>query len=150
MNNSSSMTSFPSRIDWWLGLILILLPVFVFGSTALVLFQGTYHWAAGLGSALVIVLYVGLIFPMRYSITDRELIIKHGLVRQRVQLTAIKEVRPTRNPLSSPALSLDRLEISTGPGFSERIMISPADKTGFLRLLAERAGLKADGERLVR
>lgn len=144
------MVSFPSRIDWWLGAILILLPLVVFGSTALVILQGNYHWAAGLGSTLIVLLYAGLIFPMRYSISSDELIVRHGLVRQRMKLMTIQEVRPTKNPLSSPALSLDRLEIVTGPGFTGRIMISPADKAGFLKLLAERTGLRTQDDRLVR
>jgi hypothetical protein len=45
-------------------------------------------------------------------------------------------VVPTRNPLSSPALSLDRLRIEYGQG--RAIMISPADKGPFLRALEER------------
>lgn len=41
----------------------------------------------------------------------------------------IKTIRPTRNPLSSPAMSLDRLELQFKNG--EKIMISPKDKVGF-------------------
>ena len=39
-------------------------------------------------------------------------------------------IRPTRNPLSSPALSLDRLRIDYGSGRS--IMVSPEDKDKFI------------------
>ena len=51
-------------------------------------------------------------------------------------LAAIDAVEPARNPLSSPACSLDRLRIEYG---AKRIMISPLDKAGFLRALAARA-----------
>jgi hypothetical protein len=42
----------------------------------------------------------------------------------------ITAITPTSNPLSSPALSLDRLRIDYGKGRS--VMISPRDKQGFL------------------
>ena len=45
----------------------------------------------------------------------------------------ITSVRRTRNPLSSPALSMDRLSIRYGKG--RRIMISPADQAGFLEAI---------------
>jgi hypothetical protein len=47
-------------------------------------------------------------------------------------------VEETRNPLSSPALSLDRLKITYGNG--KRIMISPADKIGFLKAIGQELG----------
>lgn len=62
----------------------------------------------------------------------------------------ISEVRPTHNPLSSPALSLDRLHVQYGPGFLKAVMISPADREGFLEDLAQQAGLKRAGDRLAR
>ena len=50
-------------------------------------------------------------------------------------LAAIDVVEPTRNPLSSPACSLERLWIRYG---EKQIMISPLDKAGFLRALVQR------------
>ena len=45
---------------------------------------------------------------------------------------------PTRNPLSSPALSLDRLRVTHRASSGERgLLISPADTAGFLAALAE-------------
>jgi hypothetical protein len=68
----------------------------------------------------------------------------------RIPLGDIVEVRPTRSPLSSPALSLDRLHIRFGEGFFKAAMISPADRQELLGELAARAGLQRDGDRLVR
>lgn len=53
----------------------------------------------------------------------------------RVPLREIRLVRSTRNPLSSPALSLDRLRIEYG---RRAIMISPDDKARFLEELQKR------------
>jgi hypothetical protein len=58
-------------------------------------------------------------------------------------------VVPTRNPLSSPALSLDRLHIRYG-GSRMGIMISPVNKAVFLQDLAARVdGLEFESDRVV-
>lgn len=57
---------------------------------------------------------------------------------------------PTRNPLSSPALSLDRLHVQFGQDLFNAILISPADRDRFLTGLAEQGGMKRVGDRLCR
>ena len=110
---------------------------------------------AGVGAlvfalTVVIALYGGLILPMRYRVSDTDVLVRHGLVTQRIPLADITEVYSTRNPLSSPALSLDRLYIKFGEGFFKAALISPADKAGFLAELVARGGLVAQGEKWVR
>lgn len=143
---------FASKVDWWLGAILVMLPLTMLGVLALALYQGSGAQAAVsiLACGLVGALYGLLIFPLRYGIGAQELIIRHGIVRQRVRLDAIKEVKPTRNPLSSPALSLDRLEIRTSHKWFNTILISPADREGFVQALCARSGLTRQGNRLAR
>ena len=94
--------------------------------------------------------YGGLVFPMRYGIAEDVIVVRHGVVRQKVVLRDITEVEPSRSPLSSPALSLDRLNIKFGEGFFKSVMVSPKDKSGFLDELATKAKLRRDGDRLVR
>lgn len=101
-------------------------------------------------AVFVIAIFVGLVLPMRYAITDEELLIKHGLILQHVKLAEILEVYPTRNPLSAPALSLDRLAVSTGKGIFKSVMISPDARPEFLMELGTKANLRRDGEKLVR
>lgn len=85
-----------------------------------------------------------LLYTTHYTLEGAELAIRASIFRWRVPLAAIDSVEPTRNPLSSPACSLDRLLIRYG---KRRIMISPEDKPGFLRALAARAPqLEASGE----
>jgi hypothetical protein len=100
--------------------------------------------------ALVFGLYFGLVFPMRYGLDDTHLTVRFGICRHRVALADILEVHPTHNPISSPALSLDRLHVQYGEGFFRAVLISPADRNGFLDDLARTAGLKREGDRLVR
>ena len=95
-------------------------------------------------------IYLGLIFPLRYGLDDTHLIVRHGVCRQRIPLVEISTVYPTRNPLSSPALSLDRLHVQFGRGFFKSVMISPADRDRFLDDLAHLAGLRREGDRLYR
>lgn len=143
---------FPTKIDGWLAAILVVAPLI-----SLVGFLDPNVWTsttillvALAGPAVFAAIYGLLVFPMRYGISSDELIIRHGVVRQRARLDKIVSVEPTRSPLSSPALSLDRLMISTGPRLRDNVMISPADRDRFLTLLAQRSGLERDGDRLIR
>lgn len=49
---------------------------------------------------------------------------------------SIKNISETRNPISSPALSLDRLEIVYNR--FDSVLISPADKIDFIAELLHR------------
>ena len=139
---------FRSKVDWWLGLVLLAAPVvsLVAGLSA----PESERVAAYGGTLVLAAVYLGLVFPMRYGISDGELVVRHGLVRQRIKLADITAVTPTRSPLSSPALSLDRLRITFGKGFFKSVMISPADKRQFLVELALRSRLVRDGDGLKR
>ena len=81
---------------------------------------------------------VWLLIGTRYLLDDEQLTIFCGPFRWRVPLAEISAVTPTRNALSSPALSLDRLRIDYGKGCS--VLIAPTDKSGFLRAVSKRSG----------
>ena len=91
-----------------------------------------------------------VLYRTDYTLTDEILLIRCGPFRYRVPLAEIDSVRPSRNPLSSPACSLDRLLIKWN-GERKRILISPSTKSDFLRELGRRcAQLRPEGEGLVR
>jgi hypothetical protein len=144
------MTWFPSKVDKWLAVVLAIAPVISVTMTIATVVAGESMGFGLAGCALLAAVYLGLIFPMRYGIGGGELVVRHGLVRQRCRLSEIVEVHPTRNPLSSPALSLDRLMVRKGDRFRDAVMISPADKEGFVALLAREAGLEREGDTLRR
>lgn len=151
-NSEQDVTWFPSKVDLWLGAIVAGVPVI--GLLVLGVSIASGERSAIVVAIVTLVFIVGLyavvMFPTRYGITREELIIQFGLLRHRIRLETIKEVRPTRNPISAPALSLDRLSIrTTGRSFYEAL-ISPADQETFCALLSTRAGLRRDGDRLVR
>jgi hypothetical protein len=54
-----------------------------------------------------------------------------------VPIAEIESVKPSRNPLSSPACSLDRLHVRYHSS-KRGVLVSPADKPGFLHELVSR------------
>lgn len=143
---------YPSKVDWWLVPLLCLPPLsaVIVCITSAVAGETTALLIGIVTLLSVVALYLGLVVPIRYGVDDTHLIVRFGVCRQRVPLANITEVYPTHNPLSSPALSLDRLHVQYGQGFFKAVMISPADRDGFLDDLARRAGMKREGDRLTR
>lgn len=134
-------TTYRSKIDTWLvAVVLAAIASVVYSS-----FQALAAPAPGAVLVVVLALLVSiglpawLILATHYTLTATELRIRSGPFRWTVPLGQIVSVTPTRNPLSSPALSLDRLRIEYGPG--KRIMISPRDRDLFLRDLDHRRSL---------
>jgi hypothetical protein len=71
-----------------------------------------------------------------YVIEGATLIVKSAFMKWRIDIHHIDEITPTRNPMSSPALSLDRLEIRyRQQGKIRTILVSPNEKRRFLEAL---------------
>jgi len=127
-----------SEIDTWILVVLIVSVVVSIGAGALVvsLVSSAKAWIlAVLIAAPGSILPIWLVATTYYKIEVDHLFISCGPVEKRVPLSEITGVTPTNNPLSSPALSLDRLRIDYGQGQS--VMISPRDKDSFIRDLNE-------------
>jgi hypothetical protein len=87
-----------------------------------------------------------------YTVTATEIRARSGPVRYRVPLANIESITPSGDPRSSPAVSLDRLRIAhrDADGRERALLVSPADKAGFLAAIAARCPqLQASGDRLV-
>jgi hypothetical protein len=144
-----------SKVDAWLGLLLLALaamgPVsLAAGIYYLVVCRSAEGWVF-IGSGLFVTGLMSLVvWPITYTLTSNHLVIRAGVFRSRLPYDTITAVYPTRNPLSSPALSLDRTRIDhTGRfGFA---LISPESRERFMRDLAERAPhLRIVGDRMER
>lgn len=109
------------------------------------------HRAMVLGlSVIVVALVLSLLYGISYTLRDEELLIRCGPFRQRIPLAKIDRVRPSRNPLSSPAASLDRLSIKWNEE-RKRVLISPVDKMEFMNAIDRRCDhLVRVGDELVR
>ena len=125
---------FKVKVDWWVHLIFA--ASFIMNIWA----------AAGLDVILAVIftpLNVFLILPIwlntYYLLGEGELLVKSGLGKgTRIAYSQITGVCETRNPISAPALSLDRLEIrykAKRGSFFDTIIISPKDKVGFIEQL---------------
>lgn len=139
-----------SKIDTWL--LIVLIGVFI--ATLLDAFF-LRDLPSGKWIILLIVLIWGtvlsLMFPLYYELDSTSLLIRSGWLHRRIPLLSIQRVFPTRNPLSSPALSLDRLRIDyLHEGKSRFALISPKEKAGFLQELAIQGDLQLQGDRLIR
>lgn len=91
-------------------------------------------WAGAIIVGLVAVLILHMFSTTYYTISGNTLRIKSGfIINIVVDIGSISKITPTRNMLSSPALSLDRLEIFYNK--YDSVLISPDDKIGFAEQL---------------
>ncbi|MCI1265051.1 MAG: PH domain-containing protein [Saprospiraceae bacterium] len=114
-----------------IGLELVIPLVLIFGiALALNIIEKTN--VIGIAILLPIILFVVHMFlTTNYTIESDDLIIKCGFLSNKtIDIKTIKKITETNNPLSSPATSLDRLEINYGK--FDKILISPKNKTEFI------------------
>lgn len=130
--------TFRSKVDTWLVVVLLASAAV---SVMAVLMVGVMESPlSALVVSPVLLLNIGLprwlLRTTDYTFSATDLAVRSGPFAWRIPLHEIRAVTPTRNPLSSPALSLDRLRIEYGGKNS--IMISPQDKEGFMKELRKR------------
>jgi hypothetical protein len=118
------MKIYRSKIDWWLMLI-------VYGAFVYPVVDGirTKQYILSLVFVGIILLISFLFYNTRYTIEGENLLIW----RTKIDINSIRKVYKTRNPLSSPALSLDRLAIVYNK-FDE-VLISPVERDDFIQEL---------------
>jgi hypothetical protein len=118
------MKIYRSKIDWWLMLI-------VYGAFVYPVVDGIRMKQHILSLVFIgIILLISFLFyNTRYTIEGENLLIW----RAKIDINSIRKVYKTRNPLSSPALSLDRLAIVYNK-FDE-VLISPVERDDFIQEL---------------
>jgi len=131
---------FKSKIDWWIHLLFAGLVVGAVWSVWTIFSLGWIGIILFVAFAPVTAFFIVPVWMNTYYYLDEdELLIKSGLGKgTRIGYSQITSVCRTRNPISSPALSLDRLEIKykvKSGRFSDIIVISPEDKHGFIEQL---------------
>lgn len=134
-----------SKINLWLLVIIVGAGIgFVIG--AMVTVVGALATVPPLACVGILPLFAGIGMPLyfltsvKYTLSDDRLIVKGSIFSWRIELPQIYRIYPTNNPISSPALSLDRLRIEYGNG--KYVMISPDDKEGFLLDLRSRRNFR--------
>jgi len=132
---------FRSKIDWWLLLIFIVITA----NIIMKIYEANHHYSLAsnfphliIYSLIIFVIWLP-IFNTYYVVENDTLIIKSLVFRWKININEITQIEPTHNPLSSPALSLDRLKINyMKDGEVTSVMISPKDKEGFFQAINKR------------
>jgi hypothetical protein len=131
---------FKSAVDTWFYLAVLgtaaivtvaLAPMFHSGQAVAILLAAAMF-------ALALGLPLWLLASTDYRIEEATLHIRSGPFRWDIPVAEIHSILPSRSFLSSPALSLNRLEIHYGAG--RHILVSPADRGGFVRTIEEHRG----------
>jgi hypothetical protein len=94
-------------------------------------------WYLSLAIFPFTVFMVWLWFGTGYTIAEKQLIIRYGPFCEKIFFDDIKKIHKPALPLSSAALSFDRLEIIYGK-FNKAIHISPFEEEKFVTFLKER------------
>jgi len=132
---------FVSKVDGWMIPIIIVAIAGTIWALVAVMITET-PWLIRIAVAAVTVLVIALLFSVftrtHYTIAHGSLRVVSGPFSRTIPLSDITSIEPTRNPLSSPALSLDRLKVSYGN--KKFVLISPADKAGFMSAIKNSTG----------
>lgn len=134
----TSRTTFRSKIDAWLALVLLASVIACLGIVVAAILTASLLALLILSPIILlgVVLPAWLLRSTYYVLDEGDLHVRSGPFRWTVPLDDIREVSPTRSPLAGPALSLDRLRIDYGSG--RTILISPEDGSAFRSRLEER------------
>ncbi|QHV96661.1 PH domain-containing protein [Spirosoma endbachense] len=99
------------------------------GLGSLMVYKGLW---AGVGIILVVsLLILHLFMTTRYKLDKNTLNIQSGFFfHKEIPIASIKKIIETRNPISSPALSLDRIELVYNR--FDSVLLSPEDKMDFI------------------
>lgn len=127
LERSMSMI-FHSKKDLWLGLFIwitigggFIIPLLTAATIVRVVMS-------------IIIFFVAWIwFGTDYQVSEGTLKVRSGPFKWNIVISEIKSIKKTRNPLSSAALSLDRLEVRYG--HSSMILISPKEKERFIDVI---------------
>jgi len=120
------MTTYPSKLGIGIALFITL----VIGAISVQLILEKEWLSFGVNISVFVLVYI-LFKSTNYTITGDNLNIKSSfIINENIDINTITKIKETNNPLSAPAFSLDRLEITYGKG--SNILISPREKTEFL------------------
>ena len=119
-------------------LLVVIVTVSLFAPLISMFFKDIALESKPLPFALLVVIYgfiMHMFYNTHYTIRENMLYVQSGLIMfRRIDISSIKSVEPSRNLLSSPAPSFDRIKVRYGKW--SMILLSPKDKKGFTEALA--------------
>jgi hypothetical protein len=138
------IVKFKSKVDWWLQLIFA---TWVIGNIWAVISLVTNFNLGSLITTIAlspftVLVFIPVWFRTYYFFGDNGLRVVCGIGKGEViPYESIVSAAGTRNPISAPAPSLDRIEIKyrvRSGKFCDTVIISPKDKQGFFELLKQK------------
>lgn len=129
---------FRSAVDGWYYAVIVVAAVVAAIAVVPLLWTGqALHIIVAVGTLLLAIgLPLWLLYSTSYRVDSKSLRVRSGPFRWTIPLDEIHDVRASRSPLSSPALSLDRIQIRYGRGKS--MLLSPRDREKFLAAIGHR------------
>jgi len=125
------MKKFKSKIDWWVYIVVLFFTILAFLTVSQSLVVGILFIG-------IDILIIYLMLTTNYTLTKTYLHINAGFIyNMKIPYTDIISFAESNDPQSSPALSLDRIEINYANKDFGAILISPREKKQFLALLSE-------------
>lgn len=115
------MTVYKSKVDWWL--IILIGGILCYPIVDGIMTQEYVLSLVFVGLSLLVFL---MFRTVKYKIDGQYL----SIWTTKIDIHTIRKIYKTRNPLSSPALSLDRIAIVYNK--YDEILISPKDKSAFI------------------
>jgi hypothetical protein len=112
---------YKSKIDWWL--VILILAIFIYPIIEGILSKE--HLLSLIFGVILIVLFF-LSKTIQYKIEGETLVIW----KTKIDIKTIRKIYKTRNPLSSPAMSINRIAIVYNK-FDE-VLISPKEREEFI------------------
>jgi len=122
-----------SKVDTWLGSILWGMSI----GMLFVTWKVIHTPVPGRFIIAIVILILGVVLPLTllvttvYKITNASLLIQSGVFNWEIRIKDITKIEFTNDPISSPALSTDRIRIEYGTDKS--VLVSPANKEEFLQ-----------------
>jgi hypothetical protein len=117
-----------------IGLEIVIPLAALLGAVLVATLSGNPSWSGVVIVLCFVVFVVHMFMTTDYSITGNDLTVRCSfLFNKTIDINTIKRISETNNPLSSPAISLDRLEIRYG--VSDSVMISPQRKKEVINAL---------------
>ena len=126
---------FQGKVDLWARALVIFVNVMMLWAVFSSLNQGK--------ESMVIVIVDLMMVPMCFRnyilLGEQELLIVFGLIKKRIRYSNIELLEETHNPLSSLAMSFDRIYIHTSSG--DDVLVAVKEKKAFIEEVYRRAGI---------
>ena len=134
---------FQGKVDLWARALVIFVNVMMLWAVFSSLNQGKKSMIEIIIVLMVLVIVDLLMVPMclrNYILLgEQELLIVFGLIKKRIRYSNIELLEETHNPLSSLAMSFDRIYIHTSSG--DDVLVAVKEKKAFIEEVYRRAGI---------